>query len=38
MQLKNAPAITPRYWGAILAASMCGAIKAISCRIISVKG
>jgi uncharacterized membrane-anchored protein len=25
MQLKNVPAITPRYWGAILAASMCGA-------------
>lgn len=25
MQLKNVPAITPRYWSAILAASMCGA-------------
>jgi uncharacterized membrane-anchored protein len=25
MQVKNLPAITPRYWTAILAASMCGA-------------
>jgi uncharacterized membrane-anchored protein len=25
MQIRNLPAITPRYWGAILAASMCGA-------------
>src|SRR3984885_9771907 len=25
MQIKNVPAITPRYWVAILVASMCGA-------------
>ena len=25
MQIKNVPAITPRYWAAILVASMCGA-------------